>query len=45
MTKKMIGRHVYGLGEGIDEDDYFKAALTESAILAGIDLVATPAFY
>ena len=44
MTKKMIGRHVYGLGEGISEDDYFQAALTESAILAGIDLVATPAF-
>jgi len=44
MTKKMIGRHVYGLGEGINEDDYFQAALTESAILAGIDLVATPAF-
>ena len=44
MTKKMIGRHVYGLGEGIDDDDYFQAALTESAILAGIDLVATPAF-
>ena len=44
MTKKMIGRHIYGLGEGIDEDDYFQAALTESAILAGIDLVATPAF-
>ena len=44
MTKKMIGRHVYGLGEGIKEDDYFQAALTESAILAGIDLVATPAF-
>ena len=44
MTKKMIGRHVYGLGEGISEEDYFQAALTESAILAGIDLVATPAF-
>ena len=44
MTKKMIGRYVYGLGEGINEDDYLKAATQEAALLAGIDLIATPAF-
>jgi len=44
MTKKMIGRYVYGLGEGITEEDYLKAATLEAALMAGIDLVATPAF-
>ena len=44
VTKYSIGRELYGLGEGISDDDYYKMAFTQAAILAGIDLVATPAF-
>ena len=44
MTKYTIGREIYGLGEGVNDDDYYKMAMTQAAILAGIDLVATPAF-
>ena len=44
MTKYAVGREIYGLGEGLSDDDYYKMAMTQAAILAGIDLVATPAF-
>ncbi len=44
MTKYAVGREIYGLGEGVDDDEYYKMAMTQAAILAGIDLVATPAF-
>ena len=44
LTQLMIGRYVYGLGEDIKEDDWMKAAMVEAGIVAGIDLVATPAF-
>ena len=44
LTQLMIGRYVYGLGESISEDEFMKTALSEAAIMAGIDLVATPAF-
>tara|TARA_Y100000310_G_C20693669_1_gene824029 strand:- start:307 stop:3684 length:3378 start_codon:yes stop_codon:yes gene_type:complete len=43
-TKFAAGRIIYGLGEGVDEDEYWKMAFTQAALLAGIDLVATPAF-
>ena len=44
VTKYALGRIVYGLGEGVSDDDYFKMAFSQAALLAGIDLVATPAF-
>jgi len=44
MTKYAVGREIYGLGQDVSDDDYYKMAMTQAAILAGIDLVATPAF-
>tara|TARA_R110002020_G_scaffold296397_1_gene511978 strand:- start:57 stop:3404 length:3348 start_codon:yes stop_codon:yes gene_type:complete len=44
VTKYAVGREIYGLGEGVSDDEYYKMAFTQAAILAGIDLVATPAF-
>ena len=44
VAKYVIGREFYDLGEGVNDDDYYKMAFTQAAILAGIDLVATPAF-
>jgi len=44
VTKYAVGREIYGLGEGVSDDDYYKMAFTQAAIMAGIDLVATPAF-
>ena len=44
MTKYTIGRELYGLGEGISDGEYYKMAITQAGILAGIDVIATPAF-
>ena len=44
MTQLLVGRYVYGLGTDVDEDDWMKAAMVEAGIVAGIDLIATPAF-
>ena len=44
VTKYVVGREFYDLGEGVSDDEYYKMAFTQAAIMAGIDLVATPAF-
>jgi hypothetical protein len=44
MTQLLVGRYVYGLGTNVPEDEWMKAAMVEAGIVAGIDLVATPAF-
>ena len=44
MTQLLVGRYVYGLGTDVDEDEWMKSAMVEAGIVAGIDLVATPAF-
>ena len=44
MTQLLVGRYVYGLGTDIPEDEWMKSAMVEAGIVAGIDLIATPAF-
>ena len=44
MTQLLVGRYVYGLGTDVPEDEWMKTAMLEAGIVAGIDLVATPAF-
>ena len=44
MTKYTIGREIYGLGEGLSDGDYYKMAGIQAGIIAGIDILATPAF-
>ena len=44
MTQLLVGRYVYGMGTDVPEDEWMKSAMVEAGIVAGIDLVATPAF-
>jgi len=44
MTQLLVGRYVYGMGTDVPEDEWMKSAMVEAGIMAGIDLVATPAF-
>ena len=44
MTQLLVGRYVYGMGTDVPEDEWMKSAMVEAGIVAGIDLIATPAF-
>jgi len=44
MTQLLVGRYVYGMGTDVPEDEWMTTAMLEAGIVAGIDLVATPAF-